>query len=115
MFFAVPGPIGSGRSSGCHKLIQEGPKLIESPVDIFLELGLLPMHMVKPLDTYRPTPAELSPDQLIVLELHSFDVSHVDHLIAASRLPANQINGILTVLELTGLARRVAGNSFIRA
>jgi len=113
--FAVPGPIGSGRSAGCHKLIQDGAKLIETPEDIFLELGLLPMHTDRPLDTYRPTPADLSADQLKVLELLSLEASHVDHLIVASKLPANQINGLLTVLELRGLARRVAGNSFIRA
>jgi DNA processing protein len=112
--FAVPGPIGSGRSSGCHKLIQEGARLIETPEDIFLELGLLPMHMDRPTDTFRPTPSDLSPEQLKVLELLSLEATHVDHLIIASRLPAHQINGALTVLELRGLARRVAGNSFIR-
>jgi len=113
--FAVPGPIGSGRSSGCHKLIQEGAKLIETPEDIFLELGLLPMHMDRPTETYRPTPSDLTPEQLKVLQLLSLEATHVDHLIMASRLPANQINCALTVLELRGLARRVAGNSFIRA
>ena len=113
--FAVPGPIGSGRSSGCHKLIQEGAKLIESPEDIFLELGLLPMHMDRPTETYRTTPSDLTPEQLKVLQLLSLEATHVDHLIIASRLPANQINCALTVLELRGLARRVAGNSFIRA
>jgi DNA processing protein len=113
--FAVPGPIGSGKSSGCHKLIQEGAKLIETPEDIFLELGLLPMHMDRPTETFRPTPSDLSADQLKVLELLSLEASHIDHLITVSRLPANQINGALTVLELRGLARRVAGNSFIRA
>jgi DNA processing protein len=113
--FAVPGPIGLGRSSGCHKLIQEGAKLIESPEDIFLELGLLPMHMDRPTETYRPTPNNLSPTQLVILELLSLEATHVDQLILDSGIPANLINGALTVLELKGLVRRVAGNSFIRA
>jgi DNA processing protein len=113
--FAVPGPIGSGRSSGCHKLIQEGAQLIESPEDIFLELGLLPMHMDKPAETFRPTPADLTQEQSTILELLSLEASHVDYLIVTSELPANIVNGVLTILEMRGLARRVAGNSFIRA
>jgi DNA processing protein len=113
--FAVPGPIGSGRSAGCHKLIQEGAKLIESPEDIFLELGLLSMHSEEPTATFRPTPADLSRQQTTILDLLSLEATHVDQLILGSRLPANIVNGTLTLLEMRGLIKRVAGNSFIRA
>ena len=32
--FAIPGPIGVGHNAGCHKLIQDGAKLVESVEDI---------------------------------------------------------------------------------
>ena len=38
--WAVPGPVGSLRSQGCHKLIQDGAGLADSPNDVFEALGL---------------------------------------------------------------------------
>jgi DNA processing protein len=36
--FALPGPINSPLSEGCHKLIQQGAKLVRSPEDVLDEL-----------------------------------------------------------------------------
>ena len=40
--FAIPGSIHSPLSKGCHKLIREGAKLVETAQDVLEELGLAP-------------------------------------------------------------------------
>ena len=44
--FAVPGPVDSLSSRGCHALIRDGAKLVETVEDILDELG----HLVRPDD-----------------------------------------------------------------
>ena len=39
--FAIPGPVASPQSRGCHLLIKQGAKLIEEPADILEELGVV--------------------------------------------------------------------------
>ncbi|HEY3330337.1 MAG TPA: DNA-processing protein DprA [Capsulimonadaceae bacterium] len=115
--FAVPGPIDTGRSTGCHKLIKEGAKLVETPQDIIDELGLLTLTSDDPLSTaepYRAAPSDLAPDQRRVLDMLTLQPRIVDTLIEESGLPAPQVVGMLTLLEMRGLARRVPGNAFVR-
>ena len=113
--FAVPGPIDTGRNSGCHKLIQDGAKLVETVDDVLCELGVLSLR--SPDATGTPSPAHvpnLPPEQRKILDMLNLQPRHVDGMIAESGLTAPQVSGILTLLEMRGLARRVPGNAFIR-
>lgn len=117
--FAVPGPIETGKNSGCHKLIQEGAKLVQSPQDILDELGVLTLSAGEPdADTaqgrFLPAPANLAPEQQKVLAMLTLQARHVDSLIGESGFTAPQVTAILTLLEMRGLARRVPGNAFVR-
>lgn len=47
--FAIPGSIHSPLSRGCHKLLQQGAKLVQSPQDILEELPKWPKPSLKPL------------------------------------------------------------------
>jgi DNA processing protein len=115
--FAVPGPIETGRNTGSHKLIQEGAKLVQSPQDILDELGLLTLTSTDgsvASASLPPAPSNLDPEQRRILDMLNLQARSVDSLIVESTYAAPMVVGILTMLELKGLARRVPGNSFVR-
>jgi DNA processing protein len=116
--FAVPGPIDTGRNAGCHKLIQDGAKLVETTQDILDELGVLSLRSpagpeMGLFPATAPIP-NLPPEQRKVLDMLTLQPRHVDGMIAESGLTAPQVSGILTLLEMRGLAKRVPGNAFVR-
>ena len=111
--FAIPGPIGLGHNSGCHKLIQDGAKLVESVEDILSELGFLTLSSPSSPPAAKPIPV-LPPEQRRILDMLTLHPRQTEGMIQESGLTAPQVAGILTLLELRGLARRVPGNAFIR-
>ncbi len=115
--FAIPGAIDTGRNAGCHALIQDGAKLVQTVDDILSELGVLALRSPDPLAPpallAAPLP-NLPPEQRRVLDLLTLQPRPVDGLIGESGLTAPQVSGILTLLEMKGLARRVPGNAFVR-
>ena len=111
--FAIPGPIGMGHNSGCHKLIQDGAKLVECVDDILSELGVLTLRSGDSLPALRPIP-DLPPEQRCILDMLTLQPHQVEGMIAESRLSAPQVVGILTLLEMRGLAKRVPGSAFVR-
>ena len=112
--FAIPGPIGFGHNTGCHKLIQDGAKLVESVDDILSELGVLTLSApAGRAASAMPVPS-LPPEQRRVLDLLTLQPRQVEGMIGESGLAAPQVMGILTLLEMRGLAKRVPGNAFVR-
>ena len=101
--FAVPGPVDSLPSRGCHQLIRDGARLVESVEDILEELGPL-VREVKPADGTVPVrkPAELAlSDQERMILGHLDDVPRgVDELIGQTRQTASQVMATLSVLEM---------------
>lgn len=111
--FAIPGPIGMGHSAGCHKLIQDGAKLVECVDDILSELGVLTLTSPETAVLVKPIP-NLPPEQRRILDMLTLHPRQTEGMIYESGLSAPQVAGILTLLEMRGLARRVPGNAFVR-
>ena len=114
--FAVPGPIGFGHNTGCHKLIQDGAKLVESVDDILTELGELSLRSpdMRTIGSLPLPGPPLPPEQRRVLDLLTLQPRIVEGMQYESGLTVPQVMGILTLLEMRGLARRVPGNAFVR-
>jgi DNA processing protein len=105
---AVPGNVLSRRHSGCHELLKDGARLVQSAQDVLEELG-----WTARVDTGYPEQAGPGADQLLRW-LTPGEPCDLDTLAARSGLAPAVLLGGLTRLELTGIVRRTPGGGFVR-
>lgn len=105
--FAIPGSIHSPLAKGCHQLIRQGAKLVESAQDIMEELRWQPVAatgQVNPVNPHAATPGSSAAQ---VLEAAGHDPASVDQLAERSGLPAADVQAALLTLELDGVLGRL--------
>lgn len=110
--FAVPGSIYNPLAKGCHHLIKQGAKLVETIVDVVEELNInITMINRQGVDTEPGSgnPAGFDVDQQRLLEHISFDPVTVDKLIELSGLTADAVSSMLLVLEVQGIVSSSGG------
>lgn len=115
--FAIPGSIHSPVAKGCHQLIKQGAKLVESVEDILSEMQpILPLQPA--LDTSPngslPERANISPEANTVLDSMGVDPVHFDVLLTATGLTVSALSTMLTLLELDGKISPLHGGKFQR-
>ena len=103
--FAIPGSIHSPLSKGCHALIKQGAKLVESAQDVLDELGV-PARRAE----IAPEPGEGHD----LLEKMGFDPCDIDELTVRSGLPAEAVSAALLELELDGKIAGLPGGLYQR-
>jgi DNA processing protein len=108
--FAIPGSIHAPQSRGCHALIKQGAKLVETGQDVLEELPLL-AHRSVPAKRSAPV-KEQSGDA--VLDALGFDPLTLDALVARSGIAASQLQARLLELELAGDVSRLPGGLYQR-
>jgi DNA processing protein len=106
--FAIPGSIHSPQSRGCHALIRQGAKLVETAQDILEELRL-PMAAAPPGPAQAPAQAH---DPILAALGH--DPVTLDGLAARTGLGAAELSTRLLELELDGRVARLPGQLFQR-
>ena len=110
---AVPGSIDSFKSTGTHLLIKEGAKLVEIADDIAQELGLDSFYPSQ-TGTGKPrTLPLLEEDEKRVYEILSHYPLHIDHIVRQTNLDSAMVAGLLTALELKGIAKQLPGKMFV--
>lgn len=114
--FAVPGRVDSRTSRGCHRLIRDGAKLVESVDDVLEELGPLvqPAPLADGTVVHHPAELRLNEVEQRVLAAVRDEPTQIDEIIVASRLSASQTLATLSTLEMRRLVRRVSGNLVVR-
>ncbi|MGH8688726.1 MAG: DNA-processing protein DprA [Burkholderiales bacterium] len=108
--FAIPGSIHSPLSKGCHALIKQGAKLVESADDVLSELT--GFQRTGAANTRDGLPARDPEDPL--LEHMGFDPIDVDSLCALSGMSVERVSAELLRLELGGHVASLPGGTFQR-
>ncbi len=107
--FAIPGSIHSPQSRGCHALIKQGAKLVETAQDILEELRLPGTAVAATSDEPR-----VQTDADPLLAALGFDPVTLDALAARTGLGAAEVSTRLLGLELDGLIARLPGQLYQR-
>jgi DNA processing protein len=115
--FAVPGRVDNRMSRGCHRLIRDGAKLVESIDDVLEELG--PLATPTPRDDGRevrhPAELQLNEPEQAVLDAIADEPIGIDDIVVASGLPVPNVLATISVLEMRRLVKRVGGSRVVRS
>ena len=114
--FAVPGRVDSRTSHGCHRLLREGAKLVESVDDVLEELGPLFASTTSSdgREVRHPAELQLNDQEQSVLDAIQQQATSIDQVVAASGLPIHRVLSTISVLEMRRLVRRISGNQVSR-
>lgn len=115
--FAIPGSIHNPLARGCHALIRQGAKLVETAADIIEELG--PLAQAANPGPDRPAAAgelavELDDEYQNLLRCLEYAPLSVDILVERSGLTPDCVSSMLLVLELQGYVSSAAGGRYTR-
>ena len=104
--FAIPGSIHAPQSKGCHALLKQGAKLVETAHDILEELR--GVQAARPLAEPEPAPADA------LLQALGHDPVTLDALMARTGAGAAELTVRLLELELQGSVARLPGGLYQR-
>jgi DNA processing protein len=108
--FAIPGSIHAPQSRGCHRLIKQGAKLVETAQDILEELPGLPECAASAVQKS----TDFQFDQSDFIDQIGFDPVSIDTLCLRSGLTVSQLSAMLLTLELEGRIATLPGGLFQR-
>jgi len=114
--FAIPGSIHNPLSRGCHQLIKQGAKLVESAEDIVSELGALVGHLMQndsDIEHHDFDNSEHDNDYDILLKVLSYDPASADELAENSGLTIDQVSSMLLILELEEKVEALSGGKYL--
>lgn len=112
--FAIPGSIHNPMSRGCHRLIRQGAKLVETVDDIFEELA--PQIRLQWLSPSRPAEApeaELAEPLRQLWQALGTSPADLDTLVERLQIPVGDLLARLMQLEIEGLAAPTADGRYM--
>jgi DNA processing protein len=118
--FAIPGSIHNPLTRGCHQLIRQGAKLVETGDDIFAELRALVGALAGAWAATPDAPKATAPAPVldkayeILLDALGFEPAGVDVLVERTGLAADEVASMLLILELDGKLESRPGGRYVR-
>ncbi len=126
--FAIPGSIHNPQARGCHALIKQGARLVESADEIIESLAPLATELAGSLQQLLDCEAqseldkcEFAPhmeddaDYQVLLDAIGYDPTPVDQIIARSELTTAQVSSMLLIMELDGRIIAHPGGRYSRS
>ena len=126
--FALPGSLHNPMAKGCHRLIRDGARLVETTADIMQELGPvaaeLQMEIRQRLDqpdkneekpAYNKTNLLDDPEYDTLWQVLAYDPKPVDMIIEQTGLSARDVSSMLLMMELKGMVKKQGNGRFVRA
>ena len=114
----MPGSIHSPQSRGCHELLKQGAKLVQTAGDVLEELSVgpapRPEAAANAADPRAQPPAPATAERDPVLRALGHDAATLDELMSRCGWPAHELNARLLEFELTGEVARLPGGRFQR-
>jgi DNA processing protein len=114
--FAIPGSIHNPLARGCHHLIRQGAKLVETAQDVMDELGALATAFdftATPTTDHERLP-QLSDDYAQLLESIGFESTSIDMLVKTTHLTPAEVSSMLLQLEMSGYIAANPGGFYNR-
>lgn len=109
--YALPGPVTSQLSRGCHWLIRQGAGILISPEDLLVEMGISEKESIQKSDKIEKT---LENEENVVYSCLGFFPKGISQLIEETGLRASELLQRLIALELKGCIREVSKNYYIK-
>jgi DNA processing protein len=111
---AIPGSIHSPQSKGCHWLIKQGAKLVESAQDVLDELPGHLLPLLTPTGTSeKPAAGTAEPTHALLAHI-GFDPTPLENIANGSALPASALQAELLGLELAARIERLSDGRYQR-
>lgn len=109
--FAIPGSIHSPTAHGCHSLLRNGAKLVESVTDILEEIAQFePLFTSKSTKrSYNNSQNQLDEENRKLLECVGFEATAVDTVVNRTGLSVEHVTSSLMILELKGFIYSTPG------
>ena len=108
--FALPGNVTSDVSRGCHRLIQQGAKLVSGPEDILNEF---PKFRVFSHNVCQFDKNSLARGEKMVYDVLSLEPKCLEQIASEARLPVTETVTSLYYLKRQGLAEEILKNYYI--
>ena len=107
--FAIPGSIHSPLAKGCHSLIKQGAKLVDTAADILEELGY-----ARPAAASSHMKDGASEQSSFLLPVMGYDPCNIDLLAQRTGVSVNEVSEEISRLELQGVIEGLPGGQYQR-